>query len=151
MRRSRPLLALLAALLLSSAEGQTADHADGPGAQIFGRWVTEGGESHVEIAPCEDLVCGTIVWLKMPLRDDGKPIVDSYNDDPALRDRTVLGLRIMDGFRLTEDGGLDDGTIYNPEDGNKYAPTFTPQDDGTLELEACVLFFCQSQSWVRIE
>ena len=145
--RPFPFLLVLLALLASPVETL----AEGPVSPLFGRWLTEDGKSQVEIAPCAHVVCGTVVWLEEPLRDDGRPIVDSNNDDPALRDRKVMGLRIMDGFRLNGPGQLEDGTIYNPEDGNTYEPTFTLQDDGSLELEACILFICQSQNWVRVE
>ena len=37
-----------------------------------------------------------------------------------------MGLRIMEGFVLSDEGALEGRTIYNPEDGNTYAPVFSP-------------------------
>ena len=34
--------------------------------KILGKWLTEGGKSHVELSKCGDAVCGKIVWLKSP-------------------------------------------------------------------------------------
>ena len=146
LRCLAPALPLFALPLFALPEPSEA--ADRP---PLGTWLTEGGESRVEIAPCEDRFCGSIVWLKTPSREDGGPIVDSNNGDPALRSRQVMGLRIMEGFVLSDQGALEGGTIYNPEDGNTYEPVFTPRDDGSLQLEACVLFICRSQTWVRVE
>lgn len=32
--------------------------------KALGVWAEEDGEAHIEIAPCQDKLCGHIVWLK---------------------------------------------------------------------------------------
>lgn len=118
---------------------------------VVGLWLTKDGESRVKLERCGEVICGTIVWLKKAQNDDGSPIVDSNNDDKALRTRPIVGLQIMSGFRATEPRVWGDGEIYNPEDGRTYEPTLTLLNDEQLELEACILFFCQSQVWQRLE
>ncbi len=39
-------------------------------ASPVGLWDTEGGAAEVEIRPCSDGLCGKIVWLRSPIRDD---------------------------------------------------------------------------------
>src|SRR5450631_3471707 len=77
---------------------------------IFGIWKTEKDESTVEISRCGDKLCGSIRWLKNPNYTDAKdgtvgtPVIDHKNPDPDLRNRPVLGLRVLDGFTEESDG-----------------------------------------------
>src|SRR5579885_1612135 len=95
-----------------------------------GIWATEGNESHVRIERCGSGLCGTIVWLKDPLGDDGKDAVDSNNPDPALRRRKLVGLPLLSGFDQDPDDAAAwlHGKIYDPEDGRTYSCKLTVQD-----------------------
>ena len=118
---------------------------------IFGTWMTKDGKSHVEIAPCEGEICGKIVWLKEPLDADGQPKLDKRNQKDALKIRPLLGLPMLTGFvQGDKQSHFDDGTIYNPEDGNSYSSEMQLLKDGTLKVEGCVLFFCKEQIWTRV-
>ncbi len=116
-----------------------------------GVWLTEGGKSHVEIHDCGDgALCGRIVWLKSPLGKDGKPRRDRGNEDEALRDRPILGLRMVWGMEDQGGGEWDDGRIYNPNDGQTYSAEMEEIDADTLEVAGCVLFICKGQTWKRV-
>ena len=123
-------------------------------AEPVGLWLTEGGKSRVEIAPCGDKLCGTIVWLKEPLDDAGKEKVDANNPDEALRSRKLLGLPLLNGFvRASEDGVWENGTIYNPEDGKTYRSKMTLKDADTLKVRGYVgiPLFGKTQIWTRVK
>jgi uncharacterized protein (DUF2147 family) len=138
-------LVMAAALLVALPAQAFADDA-------VGVWLTEGGKSRVEIAPCaEDKYCGTIVWLKDPNNEDGTPKLDVNNQDEALRDRPIVGLDLVKGFTEEEEGKYRGGQIYNPEDGKTYSAKMTVQDPDTLEVEGCVLFFCKGTVWTRVD
>ena len=63
---------------------------------------------------------GKIVWLKEPLKD-GKPKVDDKNPDAKLKNRAILGLEMLKGFKFNEsDNEWIDGSIYNPASGKTY-------------------------------
>lgn len=133
-------LLLLAATAFWSAGVQAAT----------GLWATEGGKSHVEIAPCGEKLCGSIVWLKEPLDDEGAAKTDKNNPDEALRDRPIVGLPLLAGFVPGEAANeWVDGTIYNPEDGETYSCTMTLQSDGSLKVRGYVglPIFGKSQIW----
>ena len=88
-----------------------------------GVWLSGSGKSHVKIHPCEDdneKLCGEIVWLRSPLGKDGKPRRDIHNDNKSLRDRPIMGLRVLWDLEDDGRGEWDDGEIYNPEDGEAY-------------------------------
>lgn len=134
------------ALFLMSFSAQAAEP------EVFGTWLTKGGKSHVQIGPCQDEICGKIIWLKEPLDDSGQPKLDKRNQKDALKERPILGLPMLTGFvKGSSQGHFDDGTIYNPEDGNSYSSEMQLLKDGTLKVEGCVLFFCKEQIWTRVE
>lgn len=123
-------------------------------AQILGLWSTKEGKSHVRIEPCGDNLCGTIVWLKEPLDDEtGAPKVDKYNKDEGQRTKPLIGLKMLTDFPLDGDG--DDkwsgGRIYNPENGKTYRSKLKLLETGQLKVSGCVLFFCDGQTWDRVE
>lgn len=122
-------------------------------ADIRGKWATAGFGSIVELAPCEsepDALCGRILWLWQP-DDAGRPRTDRRNPDPALRGRTIVGIRIIEGLRETSPGIWSQGSLYNPDDGRTYTGTIT-RVGATLELTGCALrIFCQTQVWRRPE
>jgi len=112
-----------------------------------GIWETEGGKSHVRLADCENKpkrLCGTIVWMKNPRKD-------VKNGNERLRDRELVGTRVV--WDLEHQGGKewDDGEIYNPSDGDTYDSELIEIDADTLEVSGCVWFICKEQTWKRID
>jgi uncharacterized protein (DUF2147 family) len=134
---------MVAASLLASAPAL---------ASAVGEWVTEGDKARVRIEPCAadaQALCGTITWSYRPADVPPGPLVDANNDDPALRSRPILGLPLLQGFRPAGTDAWDGGTIYDPEGGKTYKSKFRLKDPDTLEVDGCVLFLCQSQTWTR--
>ncbi|GLQ07041.1 DUF2147 domain-containing protein [Sneathiella chinensis] len=145
----RGLFGMVAAVsLLTAGQGlAAADKQD-----ISGLWQTVGAKSHVRIDKCSaDTYCGKIVWLKEPLNDAGTPVKDIHNRNGTLRDRDILGIDILSGLEQVGEGRWDDGNIYNPEDGNTYGSELSLNEDGSLAVKGCVLFFCKEQVWTRVE
>ena len=132
------------ALAVCLAGGARADSAQGV-------WMTEGGKSHVRIQRRGDGLRGEIVWLKEPRDDDGSEKRDIHNRDESLRDRPILGLPLLTGFSGRGGGEWTGGEIYNPEDGKTYRSRLKLADPATLKVSGCVLFFCKTQTWTRVE
>lgn len=147
--RSRVIAALVAGGLFLAAWPALAG-------DIFGRWATEEEKSHVEIVACPDApeqLCGTIVWLKEPNDEAGQPKTDKNNPDEALRDRPIIGLKLLNGFIAAQvPNAWEDGKIYNPEDGELYSCVMTLMEDGSLEVRGYVgiPLLGQSQIWTRV-
>ncbi len=131
----RPPL-LLAALALAAPASAAAP--------IAGRWITVEGDSIVTIGSCGGgKLCGRITtFLKRP--PAANP-VDGKNPDPALRGRPILGMAVLSGF---SDAGKDwRGRIYDPRSGRSYKSILSRNADGTLKVQGCVAFLCQTQLW----
>lgn len=137
MRLRMVLAAALAALSLAGPV--LADQMS----DILGRWRDSDGESEIEIARCGPALCGTIVWLK-------EPRIDKSNPDPALRSRSLMGVRVLSGFR-PDQGTTLSGDGYNPEDGRSYKTTLELKSRTTLSVKGCVMggLICDDDTWTR--
>ena len=118
-------------------------------ADIAGVWQSPSRGAHVEIAPCGDAYCGTVLSAS-PAKSNPQ-LLDVHNKDPSLRTRPMVGARLMEGFR----GGpakWTGGKLYNPGDGNTYGGSITLVDDDHLILKGCAVFglICKSQTWTRV-
>lgn len=127
---------LLAALPIIGARAQDAGG-------IAGKWRDSDGESIIAIAPCGSALCGKIVWLK-------EPRIDRNNSDPKLRERSLMGVQVLSGFKQDGSGKLG-GQGYNPEDGKTYATTLALDASGRLMVRGCVLggLICDDDLWTR--
>ncbi len=138
--------ALTATLLLAGA-AQAA-----PGRDPSGTWLTEDGRAKIRIEKCgpgNAHACGTVVWLKTPLNDQGQPRTDIKNPDPKKRARPVIGLTLLDGLK-PEDEGFK-GQIYNAEEGKNYDVTLVRESGEELNVSGCLLkILCGSQTWKKV-
>lgn len=116
-----------------------------------GVWLTPAGNSHIEIRPCGEKLCGKLVWFTEPRNADGTLKLDEKNKNVALRNRPLLGLQMMSSFINAGDGKWTKGRIYNPEDGQTYRSKLEVKDQDTLSVSGCVLFFCKDQIWTRVK
>jgi len=114
MKRFSAFMALLVVFFAVNAFGEESD-------AILGNWYNEEKTSAIEIFRCTDSYCGRIAWLKNPLNAEGKEKVDSKNSDESLRNRKLMGLQILSGFRYAGDGTWKGGKIYDPKNGKTYS------------------------------
>ena len=145
MRQWRLIFAVLLIILVPMGTASAGE--------AIGTWATEGSKSHVEIALCGEKLCGRIIWLKEPLDDQGKPKFDANNPDTALQSRPILGLALLANFVPDGEPNVwNNGTIYNPEDGEIYSCTLTLLDDKTLKVRGYVglPLFGKTQIWTRV-
>jgi len=112
-RRGASLLALFM-FLLTTVPGGAKSAAIPPGVWLFDKKVA------LEIYACRDLLCGRILWLKVPRDSAGDLVLDRKNPDPTLRARALCGLTIITGLKPLGDNHWGEGRIYNPDDGKTY-------------------------------
>jgi uncharacterized protein (DUF2147 family) len=88
---------------------------------IIGEWYTQGGKSTIDMYKCGSLYCGKISWLKEPFRKDGTDKVDTHNPDKSKRNRNILGMDIVWGFKYKGKNKWSGGKIYDPDNGKTYS------------------------------
>jgi uncharacterized protein (DUF2147 family) len=128
---------------------------------VIGSWLTEPsehGRAHIQIYQEDGKYDGKIVWLEQPVYEAGDPMagqpkLDRENPDPALRDRPVLGLHILQGFTYAGDDLWKGGTIYDPESGKTYKCKMWLTDDETLKVRGFIGFSLlgRNEEWTRVE
>jgi uncharacterized protein (DUF2147 family) len=136
---------LFAAVALVALTGSSALAAD-----PSGTWLTQGGASRIKLADCGGALCGTIVWLKEPNDEAGKPKTDKNNSDAAKRGRPLVGVQIVLSMKPA---GADkwSGQVYNAEDGKTYSGNLTFSGGNSLQLQGCALggLVCKGQTWTK--
>ncbi|MEL1249241.1 DUF2147 domain-containing protein [Aurantiacibacter gilvus] len=110
---------------------------------IDGTYSDTDGYVEITVERCGNYRCGTIT--RIIRRKPGEPMNDAHNDDPDLRSRPILGIRLLQDLRW--DDGVWRGTVYNPEDGNTYRTEVRPAANGALEVKGCVTLFCRTRMW----
>ncbi|MCC5810166.1 MAG: DUF2147 domain-containing protein [Ectothiorhodospiraceae bacterium] len=127
----------------------------GMAASPEGVWLTEGGSAQIEISRCGDAYCGHTVWLENPYDDEGELARDSNNPDSDLRDRELIGLKILWDMEPAprRDNRWEGGRVYDPENGNTYRARMDLEDEDTLSLRGYVgaPMFGRTSTWTREE
>lgn len=143
--RSRRLIyaTAFAALALSCV----VHAADRPSAKrVLGRWLTESGNLEIDIAPCGEALCGTVVRV---LSD--RSMQDPNGDMKPADARPALGMAILSDF--TPDGENQwRGKIYNRENAKTYKCVIVPLSATQLSVHGYVWvpLFGKTQVWHRI-
>jgi len=114
---------------------------------VQGRWLTPAKDSIIEIAPCGAKFCGRIAKVLRPTKEGAT--TDKNNPNPTLRTRPIIGLPILSDF--VEAGAQWSGTIYDPRNGKSYRSNVARNPDGTLKVQGCIAFFCQTQTWTKAQ
>ena len=130
----RAVALALTTLALSAAPTWAAD-------PLAGTWRTQpgkdGGFGHVEILPCGDALCGTVVRT-----------FDAAGQAVAASD---LGAAILADVLPTGGGTYGKGRIINPETGRGYTARLTLRGD-LLDIGGCVMMICRNAgTWQRVK
>ena len=115
-----------------------------PAAAQTGRWTTAANTAEVEIAPCGERLCGTIVRV-LSNRSMSDPSVE-------LKDVPGVGTRVLIDF-AEEGEGEWAGQIFNRETGKTYSCTMRLRSPAELEVHPYIgiRLIGQTQIWRRVE
>lgn len=119
---------------------------------IVGVWRTGEGNAMVRIYKNGEKYQGKIVWLKEPNDPEtGKPKVDKNHPEEGSRTRSILGLVNVWGFRFAEKNNWEEGSIYDPKNGNTYSCTIKMTSQNTIEVRGFigVSLIGRTDTWTR--
>lgn len=145
MSRSKLLCAMAVVVLgFGPARAETANDP-------AGIWLTQAGEAKIRVSHCNTGLCGTIVWLRVPIDPStGNPQVDDKNANPSLAKRPIVGINIFSAMKSVANNKWS-GTIYNADDGKSYSSDLVVAGPRKLEVRGCVLaVLCGAETWIRI-
>lgn len=129
------LSTLISFLFFSISYAQNPAEAN----RLVGVWEPSHGKAKVKIDKIGDKYYGKIVWLKTPIDEEtGEAKVDKNNPDEKLRNTPLRGYRILKDFTYAGKDEWDEGTIYDPENGNTYSCTIKMTDENTLDIRGYI-------------
>jgi uncharacterized protein (DUF2147 family) len=141
-------LILALVLALESREASAAEA--GP----LGLWWAEGGAAQVEIFPCANALCGRVVWLRSPFDEDGCPLQDEHNPNPAFRNRELIGMEFLSGLRALQNAPnvWTGGQVYDPTSGRTYRAALSLDGPRRLRLRGYLGFelLGRTTTWIRV-
>lgn len=107
----------------------------------------------VQIYDCAGLMCGRIVWLKVPRNAEGQLDRDKNNPAPGLMSRELCGLTILWGLRPAGVNRWRDGWFYNPDDGATYRLSAHLKSDDLMvaRIYLGVPLLGETKTLVRVE
>lgn len=128
--------------------------SDGKENLIEGTWLTGNKDAHVTIKDDgSGKFVGTISWLEVTHEEDGTIRKDKLNPKKELRDREIMGMDILEGFKYKGGGKWEDGSVYDPDTGNTYSGTIALNGNNMLKMRGYVgiSLFGRTEYWSRIE
>ena len=101
---------------------------------VVGVWLTDDGDGLIRIERANTTFQGRVLG---GIKPDGEERFDVNNPDPALRDRSLMGMVMMGDFSY--DGRRwSGGWIYDPDNGKQYKARMKLEDENTLELRGYI-------------
>lgn len=105
--------------------------------ELAGRWVTGDGRAVIELIPEARGLRAVLLAVVPPPQDDpDRPLIDSNNPDPSLRQRSLANLEL--GRLEPAGGGRWSGRLYDPESGDTFRVRATRLRPGVIELRGYV-------------
>ncbi|WP_297094368.1 DUF2147 domain-containing protein [uncultured Draconibacterium sp.] len=121
--------------------------------KIVGIWWNDEKTTKIEVEKKDGKYIGTIVYMIPEKYENGAPPKDDENPDPALRDRSVVGIQILNGFEYdAKKEEWKNGTIYDPKSGKTYDCYSWMEGDDLLKLKgfvAGIRMLGRSSEWYR--
>jgi uncharacterized protein (DUF2147 family) len=107
----------------------------------YGVWRNPKNSVHVEIKPCGGgHACGIVVWANDDAKADAKK-----GGTPNL-----VGLQLLRDFALQKNGSWK-GKVFVPDLNLTLGGTADFPDATTMKAKGCLLLFCKSQTWRRVD
>jgi uncharacterized protein (DUF2147 family) len=79
---------------------------------------------------------------------DGKPLGDVNNADAAQRERPLIGIEVLSGFKATA-AGWSGGMVYAPRAGKNFPADLSMAPDGRLQLRIKAGMMTKTDCWTR--
>jgi len=133
------LIILLLAGPMMSAFAQALPDA------VLGEWLTPRKDSRIQIYREGSQYFGKVVWGSGATKDEKNP-------DPALQNRALVGLVMLNNLKFDGTDTWANGTIYDPREGKTYACKMALNDARSLRVRGYigVSLFGRTEVWSRV-
>lgn len=118
---------------------------------IVGFWNTDDDEALVQVFQNEELYFGKVIMLSRPLDSKGNPKKDRHNQEPGLRDRTLVGIHTLYDLRFDQAEQNWKGKVYIPSVGFSANAVITLKDKNTMYVRGYLGKLTKTQVWKRVK
>ena len=127
----------LPAILIAALNAEPANAAQ----PVEGLWRNPIGSAIIRVAPCGNLLCGTVVWASAR----GEAEVAKHTSH-------VVGTTVLTGVKRTAPNRWT-GHLYIPDDNIHVAARLELENAKDLKLTGCGLvgLICRTQIWTRVD
>jgi uncharacterized protein (DUF2147 family) len=101
-----------------------------------GLWENE--DASFEVYEENGKLSAKVVSLREPLTPEGKEKTDVHNPDASKHSRPIIGMVFMTGFTPAGSGKWENGTIYDPNNGNTYSCNMELEGTNTLKVRGYI-------------
>ena len=114
--------------------------ADAP-ASIEGTWKSPGGNSVITIAPCGDVLCGTVAWAS-----------EQAKKDSAKTTSQLIGTQILTALKPDKRGRWR-GKLFIPDRNMRVTAKIERSSSDQLKVSGCAVgkSLCKSALWTRVD
>lgn len=120
---------------------------------IIGHWLSENKDGVVQVKKENGDYKGYLVWVKLLATGEKKEVLDDKNPDKKLQKRSLLGIRLFEGFKFEDEEWIG-GQIYDPDSGKTYKCKMSLKDKKrVLNLRGYVgiPLFGRTSEWTKID
>jgi uncharacterized protein (DUF2147 family) len=130
----RSFLPILFVAALSTGQANAAQ-------PVEGLWRNPIGSAIIRVAPCGNLLCGTVVWASAR----GEAEVAKHTSH-------VVGTIVLTGVKRTASNRWT-GHLYIPDDNIHVSARLELESSRDLKLTGCGLIglICRTQTWTRVD
>ncbi|MEO1654247.1 MAG: DUF2147 domain-containing protein [Bacteroidota bacterium] len=140
---------LWAAFIFSLFAFQSPENESSKDSQILGTWLSPKKEIKIQIFKKDNAFHGKIIWIKKGSAYS-RYQKDLKNPKPALRQRPLIGLQILNGFKYDQRGmSWSMGRIYHPKYGKFFKGKMSLKDTHTLKITGYWGMFKDAGIWTK--
>jgi uncharacterized protein (DUF2147 family) len=109
----------------------------GAQAAVRGRWINPSKSVIIEITPCGEVLCGTVVWASEKAKRDARKGTHH-----------LVGTRLLTGMKHSS-AHVWKGRIFVPDHNMHASAKLRPEGGTHLKVSGCVMMICKSQTWTK--
>ena len=106
-------------------------------AAIRGKWINPSHSVIIDIEPCGQVMCGTVVWAS-----------DKAKKDARKGTEHLVGTKLLTGMSHSS-AHVWNGKIFVPDQNMHASAKLRPEGTSHLKVSGCVMMICKSQMWTK--
>ncbi|WP_235914945.1 DUF2147 domain-containing protein [Flagellimonas ochracea] len=121
---------------------------------VFGKWKTIDDRTGIEKAIVEVYKKNGLLEARVKeILEKGKEDAVCIKCEGELKDKPILGMKIISNFKKNGDGEYKGNRLFDPEHAKTYRGKvwLDPDNENKLKVRGYLAFFYRTQTWLRVK